>query len=180
MWSRKSTDNGATWLADNSLSDVASPLPAQPDTTVQGTYAGDYDYGSAIASKHVTSWVDGRVTLSGQSQQDAFTDKEPITAATPTPTPTATPTGIPCGDLVSFQVHCKHTVSGDKLQAKLTFTNTSHSGQQVTITVDGNPNTVTISGNKAQLQINNPALGQHTVALTDPAGCFAPVITNCN
>ena len=42
------------------------------------TYAGDYDYGSAIASKHLTSWADGRVTISGQSQQDAFTDKEPV------------------------------------------------------------------------------------------------------
>ncbi len=94
MWSRKSTDNGATWLADNSLSDVASPLPAQPDTTVQSTYAGDYDYGSAIASEHLTSWVDGRVAINNTSQQDAFTDKEPISAATPTPTPTATPAQI--------------------------------------------------------------------------------------
>ena len=76
MWSRKSTDNGATWSPDSSLSDVPSPLPAQPDATVQGTYAGDYDYGSAIATQHVTSWVDGRVTLSGSSQQDAFFDKE--------------------------------------------------------------------------------------------------------
>ena len=50
------------------------------------TYAGDYDYGSAIATEHVTSWVDGRVTISGQSQQDAFTDKEPAGGATPTPT----------------------------------------------------------------------------------------------
>ena len=57
--------------------DVISPLPAQPDATVQADYAGDYDYGSAIASKHVTSWDDGRVTVSGQSQQDAFFDKEP-------------------------------------------------------------------------------------------------------
>ena len=80
MWSRKSTDNGATWLADDSLSDVASPLPAQPDSTVQSVYAGDYDYGTAIATKHLTSWVDGRVTISGQSQQDAFTDKEPVGA----------------------------------------------------------------------------------------------------
>jgi hypothetical protein len=88
--------------------------------------------------------------------------------------------GIPCGDLVSFQVRCKHGASGDKLQAKLTLTDTSHSGEQVTITVDGNPNTVTINGNKATLQINNEPLGQHTVELTDPAGCFAPVITNCN
>ena len=85
MWSRKSTDNGATWLADDSLSDVASPLPAQPDSTVQSVYAGDYDYGTAIATKHVTSWVDGRVTISGQSQQDAFTDKEPISGATRNP-----------------------------------------------------------------------------------------------
>ena len=95
MWSRKSTDNGATWLLDDSLSDVASPLPAQPDSTVQSVYAGDYDYGSAVATKHVTSWVDGRVTISGQSQQDAFTDKEPVSGATPTPTPTATPTATP-------------------------------------------------------------------------------------
>ena len=58
--------------------------------------------------------------------------------------------------------------------------NGSASSKQVTITVDGNPNSVTINGNKAQLVINNPALGQHTVELTDPAGCFAPVITNCN
>jgi hypothetical protein len=88
--------------------------------------------------------------------------------------------GIPCEDLVSFQARCKHTVSGDKLQAKLTLTDTSHSGEQVTITVDGNPNQVTINGNKATLQIPNEPLGQHTVELTDPAGCFAPVITNCN
>ena len=91
MWSRKSTDNGVTWLADDSLSDVASPLPAQPDSTVQSVYAGDYDYGTAIASKHLTSWVDGRVAISGQSQQDAFTDKEPVAGATPTPTPTPGP-----------------------------------------------------------------------------------------
>ena len=57
MWSRKSTDNGATWLPDMAFSDVASPLPGQPDGTVQSVYAGDYDYGTAIASEHLTSWV---------------------------------------------------------------------------------------------------------------------------
>src|SRR5439155_2785621 len=76
MWARKSNDNGATWLADDMLSDVVSPLPAQPDPGIQSTYAGDYDYGSAILTKHLTSWDDGRVTISGQSQQDAFTDRE--------------------------------------------------------------------------------------------------------
>ena len=76
MWSRKSNDNGLTWLPDMEFSDVVTPLPAQPDNGIQPTYAGDYDYGSAITLKHVTSWVDGRVAISGTSQQDAFTDSE--------------------------------------------------------------------------------------------------------
>src|SRR5437899_2568082 len=76
MWSRKSNDNGMTWLANDTLSDVVSPLPGQPDFNVQPTYAGDYDYGTAILTKHLTSWDDGRVTISSQSQQDAFTDRE--------------------------------------------------------------------------------------------------------
>jgi len=88
--------------------------------------------------------------------------------------------GIPCGDLVSFQVRCKSGGGGQKLQAKLTLTDTSHSGEQVTITVDGNPTLVTINGNKATLSINNPAPGEHTVELTDPAGCFPPMMPSCN
>jgi len=171
MWGRKSTDNGATWLADMAFSDVVSPLPGQPDPGIVDCYAGDYDYASAVVADHITSWDDGRVAVGGQSQQNTFFDKEPAGGGGG---------GIPCGDLVSFQARCKHTVNGDRLQAKLTLTNTSHSGQQVTITVDGNPNSVTINGNTAQLQIPNEPLGQHTVELTDPAGCFAPVITNCN
>src|SRR5207248_11117158 len=130
---------------------------------------GDYDYGSAVGTNHLSSWDDGRVTISGQSQQDVFFDKEPTGAAG----------GIPCGDLVSFQARCKHTVNGDRLQAKLTLTDTSHSGEQVTITVDGNPNSVTINGNTATLQIPNEPLGQHTVELTNPAGCFPPSTPTC-
>jgi hypothetical protein len=76
MWSRKSNDNGVTWLPDVAFSDVVTPLPAQPDPGIQATYAGDYDYGSATAAKHVTSWTDGRVAISAASQQDAFTDRE--------------------------------------------------------------------------------------------------------
>jgi hypothetical protein len=83
MWSRKSIDNGVTWLPDYMLSDVVTPLPAQPDSGIQAIYAGDYDYGSAIVSKHLTSWVDGRVAISGTSQQDVFFDRE----QPPTPGP---------------------------------------------------------------------------------------------
>jgi hypothetical protein len=93
MYSRKSNDNGLSWLPDDTLSDVVTPLPAQPDPGIQSTYAGDYDYGSAITSKHLTSWTDGRVTLSGQSQQDAFTDRELVGFSVTTTDPT-------CGSFV--------------------------------------------------------------------------------
>ncbi len=89
MFSRKSNDNGATWLPDDTLSDVVSPLPAQPDGNIQPTYAGDYDYGSAIASKHMTSWDDGRVAISNTAQQDVFTDRELVGFSVTTTTPPA-------------------------------------------------------------------------------------------
>jgi hypothetical protein len=93
MWSRKSNDNGQSWLPDDMLSDVVSPLPAQPDPGIVSVYVGDYDYGSAIATKHVTSWADGRVTISSQSQQDAFTDRDLVGFAVTTADPA-------CGSLV--------------------------------------------------------------------------------
>ena len=76
MWARKSNDNGVTWLPDDTFSDVVSPLPGQSDPNIQPTYAGDYDYGSALLTKHLTSWDDGRVTIANASQQDTFTDRE--------------------------------------------------------------------------------------------------------
>src|SRR6266536_3237532 len=94
MWSRKSNDNGVSWQPDMQFSDVVSPLPAQPDPGIQATYAGDYDYGSAVLVEHATSWVDGRVAIAGSSQQDAFTDRE-LVSQSPSPTPTATPTATP-------------------------------------------------------------------------------------
>ena len=91
MHSRKSPDNGVTWLADETLSDVATPLPLQPDPGIVGVYAGDYDYGSAILQKHVTSWVDGRQALPPPNntapQQDSFTDRELVGFAVTTSTP---------------------------------------------------------------------------------------------
>src|SRR5207249_2231463 len=87
MHSRKSNDNGGSWLSDDTLSDVASPLPLQQDPNIVTDYVGDYDYGSAILTKHVTSWVDGRVIISGASQQDAFTDRELVGFAVTTSDP---------------------------------------------------------------------------------------------
>src|SRR5207244_7288009 len=96
MWSRKSNDNGVTWLADDTFSDVVSPLPGQPDPSIVTGYAGDYDYGSAILTKHVTAWTDGRVAIGGSSQQDAFTDRELVGFA-------VTSTDPACVSVVSTQ-----------------------------------------------------------------------------
>src|SRR4029453_10429666 len=93
MFSRKSNDNGLSWLPDDMLSDVVSPLPAQPDPNIVSVYVGDYDYGSAITTKHVTSWADGRVAINSQSQQDAFTDRDLVGFAVTTADPA-------CGSLV--------------------------------------------------------------------------------
>src|SRR5580704_8809831 len=93
MFSRKSNDNGATWLPDDTLSDVVSPLPGQFDPNIQPTYAGDYDYGTAITTKHMTSWDDGRVAISGNSQQDVFTDRDLVGFSVATANPA-------CGSLV--------------------------------------------------------------------------------
>jgi len=92
MWARRSTDNGATWLSDQTFSDVVSPLPAQPDPGIQATYAGDYDYASSSPNQHLHAWVDGRVAILGSSQQDAFHDRQSVGAVSPTPTATATAT----------------------------------------------------------------------------------------
>src|SRR6476469_8593988 len=88
MWARRSTDNGATWLSDQTFSDVVSPLPAQPDPGIQATYAGDYDYATSSSNQHLHAWVDGRVSIGGSSQQDAFHDRQSTAGA---PSPTATP-----------------------------------------------------------------------------------------
>jgi hypothetical protein len=76
MWARKSTDNGATWLADMEFSDVVTPLPGQPDAFIVTEYAGDYDYSNHVGAQHLHPWTDGRVPINGQSQQDTFFDQD--------------------------------------------------------------------------------------------------------
>ena len=76
MWANKSHDNGVTWQGDDMFSDVVTPLPAEQDPNIFSCYAGDYDYGFALLQRHMTAWDDGRNVISGQSQQDAFTDRE--------------------------------------------------------------------------------------------------------
>ena len=77
--------------ADSAVSDVLSPLPAQPDSGVQPTYEGDYDYISSDGNTVYDHWTDGRTLISNTAQQDVYLDRINVTVGTPTPTATGTP-----------------------------------------------------------------------------------------
>src|SRR5213080_3513553 len=162
MWSRKSNDNGQTWLPDDSLSDVVSPLPAQPDPGIQPLYVGDYDYGSAILTKHVTSWVDGRNAISGTQQQDAFTDRELVGFAVTTTTPA-------CNSLINTQpvdfiINLSDPVDPTTVQA-------------TDFTVNGTPSNLppTFSNGNATITFHfssSPVTTQGPQTMHIPAGAF--------
>jgi hypothetical protein len=88
-WGRASTDNGATWLADDTVSDVLITQPSQPDPNVQACYAGDYNYQSMNGNTALISWTDGR---GAGNTQDVEFDKNTVGVNTPTPTRTITAT----------------------------------------------------------------------------------------
>ena len=161
MWSRRSNDNGVTWLPDDMFSDVVSPLPAQPDPGIVAIYVGDYDYGSAILTKHLSSWADGRVAIGGQSQQDAFTDREAIGFAVTTTNPA-------CGSFVvgtapvQFVVNLSDPVNPSTVQA-------------TDFTVNGTPaNTATLSNGNATITFafNTTPVVQGLNTMHIPAGAF--------
>lgn len=67
---RKSPNGGLTWQAGARLSNQLIAQPQQPDPSVQACYAGDYN--NAVAYQHTVhmGWTDGRVSISGNPQQD--------------------------------------------------------------------------------------------------------------
>src|ERR1043166_2135263 len=175
MYSRKSNDNGLTWQPDMALSDVASPLPLQGDPGIQPTYVGDYDYGSASAAKHVTSWADGRVAINGASQQDAFTDRELVGFAVIGSTPA-------CNSVINTQpndfiINLSDPVSPGTVQA-------------TDFSVNGTPaNSFVLGGGNTSITFHfnsSPVVTQGIQTMNIPAGAFnratdnAPVFAfNC-
>jgi Bacterial Ig-like domain len=161
MHSRKSNDNGVTWLADETLSDVPSPLPLQPDPGIHATYVGDYDYGSAVITKHATSWVDGRNPINGASQQDAYTDRELVGFAVTTTTPA-----------------CNSTISTQPVDFVINLTDAVDTStvQPSDFTVNGiAANTVAFSNGNTTLTFhfnNTPVTTQGPQAMNIPAGAF--------
>ena len=167
MWSRKSNDNGLSWLPDDMLSDVVSPLPAQPDPGIVSVYVGDYDYGSAIATKHLTSWADGRVAINSQSQQDAFTDRDVVGFSVTTADPA-------CGSVINTQptdfiINLSDPVDPSTVQAS-------------DFTVNGTPaDTVQVSGDNLSITFTfdtSPVQNQGVQTMHIPAGAFNQASNN--
>ena len=88
MWSRKSNDNGVTWLPDDTLLRCSQPTASanRPEHRRRATRATT-TMARRLLTKHVTSWDDGRVAISGASQQDTFTDRELVGFAVTTSDP---------------------------------------------------------------------------------------------
>jgi hypothetical protein len=161
MYSRKSNDNGATWLPDDTLSDAPSALPAQPDGNVQPTYAGDYDYGTAITTKHLTSWTDGRVAINNTSQQNVFTDRELVGFSVTTTDPA-------CGSTVTTQPTDFVVNLSDAVNAGTV--------DPTDFTVNGTPaDSDTISGDDLSITFHfdtTPVVNQGQQTMHIPAGAF--------
>jgi len=88
---------------------------------------------------------------------------------------------IPCDSIDQFQARCQ---TGGTIQARVVLLNsTEYAGEEVVISIDGAeyPLTVVTNGthSKAQVQLAGQALGDHTVALVSPAGCFNPFVVTC-
>src|SRR5437773_6725016 len=161
MHSNKSADNGVTWQGDMTLSDVASPLPLQPDPGIVGTYVGDYDYGSAILTKHVTSWVDGRNPINGASQQDAFTDRELVGFAVTSSNPACN--SVITTQPVDFVINLSDAVNTSTVQASDFSVNGTPSNLAPTFS-NGNT-TITF-----HYSVTPVVLGTNTMHI--PAGAF--------
>jgi hypothetical protein len=81
---RQSKTNGASWLAEITISTAVIPQPAQDDPTVQTCYAGDYDYNTALSAADSSgtgtayvTWTDGRRSVGGVHVQDVDFAKVP-------------------------------------------------------------------------------------------------------
>lgn len=80
-----------------------------------------------------------------------------------------------CGDVIKLKASC----TAGKLVATLLLADDTHSGQTVTMTVDGTAFDVPIAANKAKLVRKNQSIGSHVVQLTEPASCNISKTVSC-
>ena len=155
-------DNGATWQPDDMVGRAQSPLAAQPDSAVQATYERDYDYHSSLGTTAIGGWTDGRVIISGSSQQDVFVNFVPLGFSVTTSNPA-------CGSVVTtapvdFVINLTDAVNTSTVQAG-------------DFTVNGNPSNLTPTFSNGNTTItfhfsNSPVVTQGVQTMHIPAGAF--------
>jgi len=88
---------------------------------------------------------------------------------------------IACADIRNFTAICKR--DNGRIQPKLTFFTTAHSGESVTFLIDGTEADATVvsAGTRAiaKTGISGYAPGMYTVGVVDPYGCFEEIMVTC-
>ena len=84
---------------------------------------------------------------------------------------------VPCEDISQLKTRCR---PGGTMQAKVVLTDNSHTGDRVEFTIDDVPYEVTVAQNgRALLSLTGFNPGSHDVELTEPPGCYPPVVVTC-
>jgi len=88
---------------------------------------------------------------------------------------------IPCGDIARLQARCG---PGGAVKARIILDNILHAGESIEFKVDDDIYEATIvsSGNRsrAQIEVAGYSIGNHTVSLENPQGCFDPIAVTCS
>ncbi len=112
-YGRLSLDNGATFLPDEPISDVAIPQPTQVDPNTDFCFAGDSNFHGVLSNDSLVTWTDGRNAISEQQQMDVYFDRVPLC-----PSVDLSPTTLPNGQLTQAY---DQTLSGSGGAGPYTF-----------------------------------------------------------
>ena len=86
--------------------------------------------------------------------------------------------GITCSEISSFQTRCR---PGGIIKARITLSNTNHTGEIVNFTIDEVQYQATVSQQgRAQISLSGYGAGSHDVELSDPPGCYPPITVVCS
>jgi len=66
------------------------------------------------------------------------------------------------------------------MQARINLTNANHTGDLVEFTIDDVPYETTVGSNRrALISLSGFNIGSHDVELTEPPGCYPPIVVTC-
>lgn len=156
-----SEDAGLTWSPNERMSESFDPHVGWPVQQKMGDY---FDMVSDNEGIHL-AWAG---TFNGE--QDVYYSYI---------TPEDQGGGIACEEIFFFNARCN---ASGTAQAMVKI-NGDHAGETVMFELDGNPQPVVLISNGiislGKLGVGHAGIGEHTIEMTDPAGCYDPVVINC-